>query len=118
VVAHRRPGVLVDRFQYLALMGACLALTLPLELLLGARVYRRPGRALRALLPAVVVFAAWDAVAIARNEWWFADRYVTGWRVPFRIPVEEIVFFVVVPLCALLTYEAVRGVLDRREDRA
>jgi lycopene cyclase domain-containing protein len=117
VVVHRRPGVLVDRFQYLALMGACLALTLPLELL-GARVYRRPARALRALLPAVVVFAAWDAVAIARNEWWFAARYVTGWRVPFRIPAEEIVFFVVVPLCALLTYEAVRGLFDRREGRA
>jgi lycopene cyclase domain-containing protein len=110
--------VLVDRFQYLALMGACLALTLPLELILGARVYRRPGRVVRALLPTVVLFAAWDAVAIARNEWSFAERYVTGWRVPFRIPVEEILFFVVVPLCALLTYETVRAVLDRREGRA
>lgn len=108
----------MDRFQYLALMGACLAVTLPLELVLGARVYRRPGRALRALLPAVVLFAAWDAVAIDRHHWSFVDRYVTGWQVPFRIPAEEIVFFVVVPLCALLTYEAVKGVLDRGEGRA
>jgi lycopene cyclase domain-containing protein len=108
----------VERFQYLALMGACLAVTLPLELVLGARVYRRPGRALRALLPAVVLFATWDAVAIARHDWSFADRYVTGWQAPFRLPAEEIVFFFVVPLCALLTYEAVKDVLDRREDRA
>jgi lycopene cyclase domain-containing protein len=108
----------VDRFQYLALMGACVAMTLPLELVLGARVYRRPGRLLRALLPAVVAFGAWDAIAIARGQWWFVERYVTGWRVPLRIPVEEVVFFVVVPLCALLTYEVVGRVLDRGTSRA
>jgi lycopene cyclase domain-containing protein len=110
--------VLVDRFQYLALMGACLVVTLPLELVLGARVYRRPRRVLRALLPAVGVFASWDAVAIARQQWSFIDRYVTGWQVPFRIPLEEIVFFVVVPLCALLTYEAVKNVLGPGDGRA
>ncbi|HEY7137330.1 MAG TPA: lycopene cyclase domain-containing protein [Acidimicrobiia bacterium] len=108
----------MDRFQYLALMAMCLAVTLPLELVLGARVYRRPGRMLRAVVPAVVVFAAWDAIAIARGQWWFVERYLTGWDVPFRIPVEEIVFFVVVPLCGLLTYEVVGRGLDRARRRA
>jgi hypothetical protein len=33
------------------------------------------------------------------------------------LPVEELVFFVVVPTCALLTYQAVGRVLDRGRER-
>jgi lycopene cyclase domain-containing protein len=100
-----------DRFQYLAVLAACVLVTLPLELVIGARVYRRPRRLLAALAPAVAVFVAWDVVAIDRGHWWYNPRYVTGWRVPGALPVEELAFFVVVPICALLTYEAVTIVL-------
>jgi hypothetical protein len=31
----------LDQYQYLLLMAACLVITLPLEFVLGARVYRR-----------------------------------------------------------------------------
>ena len=112
-----------DRWQYLAVLGACVLATLPLEVVLGARVWRRPGRLVRALAPAVALFAAWDVVAIRRGHWWFADRYVTGWRVAGGLPVEELAFFLVVPTCAVLTYEAVGVVLrlthaPRREEPA
>jgi hypothetical protein len=36
---------------------------------------------------------------------------VTGWRLLGALPVEELAFFVAVPICALLTYEAVKIVL-------
>jgi lycopene beta-cyclase len=97
-------------------MAACLAITLPLEFVLGARVYRRPRRLALVLALVVVPFLVWDAVAIARGHWHYSPRYTTGARLPFGIPVEELVFFVVVPLCALLTYEAV-GTLFRRGRR-
>ena len=103
----------MDRGQYLFVMGACLLVTLPLEFVLGARVYRRPRRMLATLAVPFLVFFAWDAIAIARDTWSFAPQYVTGWRVPFRVPVEEVVFFVVIPICALLTYEAVGRMLSR-----
>ncbi len=103
----------VDRYQYLMLMGACFALTLPLEFAFRARVYRRPGRLLRALGPPVIVFSLWDMVAIARDHWTFNRRYVTGWQIPLHLPVEEIAFFVIIPICALLTFEASRRVLGR-----
>lgn len=32
----------MDPYQYLLLMGACALITLPLEFVLRARVYRRP----------------------------------------------------------------------------
>jgi lycopene beta-cyclase len=107
-----------DRYQYLALMAGCLVLTLPLELVVGARVWREPRRLLRALLPAVVLFVAWDLVAIARDQWHYVDRYVTGWQLPGNLPVEDVAFIVVIPICGLLVLEAVRTVLgdtDRRK---
>jgi lycopene beta-cyclase len=105
----------VDDFQYLLLLGACLVVTLPLELLLGARVWRRPRRLLAALAAPAVVFVAWDVVAIARHHWTYNPDYVTGWNLG-NLPVEELAFFLVIPICGLLTYEAVRRLLFERDD--
>jgi len=102
-----------DDAQYLLLMGACLVVTLPLELLLGARVWRQPRRLARALIPTIVIFVIWDLIAIARDHWDFNPRYVTGWDLPGELPVEELAFFVVIPICGLLTLEAVRAMLGR-----
>jgi lycopene cyclase domain-containing protein len=101
----------MDEFQYLALMGACLVITLPLELVLGARVWRRPRRLLLALVPTVIIFLAWDMLAIARHHWGFSERYLVGWSLPADVPIEELVFFIVIPICGLLTLEAVRRLL-------
>jgi lycopene cyclase domain-containing protein len=98
-------------------MAGCLLITLPLELT-GSRVYRRPGRLLFALGVPAAAFAVWDLAAIARGHWSFAPEYVTGWRLPGDIPVEELVFFVVIPICTLLTFETVRRLLPRVRDRA
>jgi lycopene beta-cyclase len=81
---------------------------------LGARVWRRPGHLVRVLAPVLAVFYAWDVVAIARGHWWFSRTYTTGWVLPGSVPVEEVVFFVVVPVCALLSLEAVGNVLAWR----
>jgi lycopene cyclase domain-containing protein len=94
-------------------MGLCLLLTLPLEFVFGARVYRRFRTLLLALLPEVVVFSIWDIVGIARDHWTYNPGFVTGFRLPFRMPIEELVFFLVVPICGVLTYEAVGVVLGR-----
>lgn len=104
----------MDRFQYLLLMAGCVVLTLPLELVLGARVWRRPRRLLHALIGPVIIFSAWDVAAIAHHHWHYSRRYTTGWDLPGGLPVEEVVFFVVIPICALLTFEVVSSVLARR----
>jgi lycopene beta-cyclase len=100
-----------DRHQYLLLMAGCLLITLPLEFLLRARVYRRPRRLLLALVPTLVVFVAWDILGIVRGHWWYSPDYTTGILLPARVPLEELVFFLVIPVCGLLTYEAVGTVL-------
>ena len=100
-----------DPYQYLLLMAGCIIITLPLEFVLRARVYRRPVRLLAALLPVVAIFVVWDIVGIYREHWWYSQTYTTGILLPLRVPLEELVFFVVIPVCGLLTYEAVGTVL-------
>jgi lycopene cyclase domain-containing protein len=102
----------MDHYQYLILMAACLAATLPLEAL-GARVYRQPVRLARAVLPVALIFLVWDALAITGHVWTYNPRYVTGVDLPFRIPVEELVFFLAVPVCGILTYAGVQAVSRR-----
>jgi lycopene cyclase domain-containing protein len=104
----------LDRYQYLLVMAACALITLPLEFAFRARVYRRPRRLLAALAVPIAIFVVWDVVAIARGHWDYDPAYVTGWIIPPNLPVEELVFFVVIPICALLTYEAVSWILGRR----
>ncbi len=99
-----------DRYQYLALMLACVVITLPLEFLLRARVYRQPVRLAVALLPTVVVFVVWDVLGILRDHWSYSPRFTSGVMLG-PMPLEELVFFLVIPVCGLLTYEAVGTVL-------
>ena len=108
----RAPAESMDHYQYLILMAACLVATLPLEAL-GARVYRQPARLARAVLPVALIFLVWDALAIAGHVWSYNPRYVTGVNLPFRIPVEELVFFLVIPVCGILTYAGVQAVSRR-----
>jgi len=108
----------LDHFQYLLLMAGCLLITLPLEFVLGARVYRRAVGLAFAVIPVVIIFSVWDIVGILRDHWSYSPRFTTGVKLIFGMPIEELVFFVVVPLCGLLTYEAVGQVLRRIRGRS
>jgi lycopene cyclase domain-containing protein len=95
---------------YLAVMAACIVVTLPLELVIRARVYARWRRLLLTLAPVLVVFLTWDVLAIRAKDWSY--RRLTGARLG-NLPVEELVFFLVIPTCAVLTFEAVRRLRPR-----
>lgn len=101
---------------YAAVLLACLAGTAPLELFLRARVYARWRRFLLGLAPVLAVFLTWDVLAVRAGQWSFDRRQILGWRAG-NLPVEEVAFFVVIPLCAVLTFEAVRSLLGRRGGR-
>ena len=96
--------------NYLALLVGCLVVTAPLEIVLRVRVYARWRRLLLALVPEFVVFVAWVLYAIAAGHWDYSAARTVDVRLPGGIPVEEVLFFLVVPVCAVLALEAVRRV--------
>ncbi|KPM54667.1 lycopene cyclase [Frankia sp. R43] len=100
----------MGHLSYLAVLLGCLVATAPLELLLRTRVYARPRRLALAIAPVLVVFVGWDLYAIARGHWDFDPRRTTGIVLPGGLPLDEVLFFVVVPVCAVLALEAVRAV--------
>lgn len=97
------------RLAYLLILAGCVIGTAPLEIFLHTRVYARWPRLLAVLIPVVVVFATWDIAAIAAGWWHYDHRYLIGVTLPGRLPVEELLFFLVIPSCAVLTLEAVRA---------
>ena len=92
------------------MLAFCLLGTLPLEVWLGVRVYRRWRRLLLTLLPVVAVLVVWDLYAIAAGALGLRPGPDAGGRAARRRPVEELLFFLVVPTCAVLSFEAVRRV--------
>ncbi|MDP9101013.1 MAG: lycopene cyclase domain-containing protein [Actinomycetota bacterium] len=101
------------RWHYLLVLVACLCVALPLERLCGTRVLARPRRLAGTLAPVFGVFAVWDVLAVRAGQWSFDPRQVLGARIG-GLPVEELLFFVVVPLCSVLSLEAVRRVTGWR----
>jgi lycopene cyclase domain-containing protein len=92
------------------MLAFCVAGTMPLEVWLGVRVYRQWRRLLLTLGPVLVVFVAWDLYAIDAGHWHFDPAQTLGLRLPGGVPVEELLFFLVVPTCSVLALEAVRRV--------
>ncbi|GMA89124.1 hypothetical protein GCM10025868_43740 [Angustibacter aerolatus] len=78
--------------------------------MLHVGVYRRWRRLLLTVLPVLPLFVLWDLYAVARGHWTFDPAQVLAVRLPGGLPLEEVAFFVVVPLAAVLTLEAVRTV--------
>ena len=99
---------------YLAVLGGCLLGALWLEPALRVGVVRRWRRLALTVLPVAVVFVAWDLAAIAAGHWHFDPAQTVGVLLPGGLPLEELLFFLVVPVCAILGFEAVRSVLGWR----
>jgi lycopene cyclase domain-containing protein len=100
----------VSRFAYVAVLVFIVVGTAWLELVLRTRVYARWRRLLLSLAPVVVLFVAWDLYAIASGHWTFDPERTTGVLFPGGLPLDEVLFFLVVPIAGVLTLEAVRAV--------
>ncbi len=55
------------------------------------------------LLPAIF-YIAWDALFTHWGIWSFNEAYITGYHIG-NLPVEEVLFFFVVPYCCVFIYE-------------
>ena len=107
---HGIIGSVMERFGYVAVLGFVLVGCLWLEVALRTRVLRRWRRLLLAVVPAMLVFVVWDVYAIAQGHWTFDPARILGIHLPGDLPLDEVLFFLVIPLASVLTIEAVRSV--------
>lgn len=58
----------------------------------------------------LVVYLSWDYWAIAKRNWYFDSNQVLGTFILGKLPVEEILFFIVVPFTSVLTFLALKKI--------
>ena len=97
-------------FSYVAVLVFVIVGSFWLEVVLRTRVLVRPRRLLLTIIPVVLPFLIWDAYAIYQGHWWFDESRILGIYLPFEIPLDELLFFIIIPLASILTLEAVRSV--------
>ena len=100
----------MSHWSYLGVLGLIAAGTMWLEVFLRTRVLRRALRLALSVLPVLTLFIAWDWYAITNGHWTFDADRVGGVEFPGGLPLEEVLFFFVIPLAAILTFESVRSV--------
>lgn len=92
--------------RYFLILLACVFVTLPLEIVFKAKVYARLNMALKAIWLPSLAYLVWDVIATHYEHWQFSKAHSSNLRI-IGLPVEEILFFLIIPICALLTYESV-----------
>ena len=99
----------VLKYGYMAMLIFTVLGSFWLEIILKIGVLKRIKRVLLSILP-VIIFLIWDAYAIDRGHWYFDHDQILGIFGPFDIPLEEFLFFTVIPMAAIMTIEGVRTV--------
>ena len=100
----------VLRFGYLAIIAFTIVGSFWLEVALKVGVLRRIKRVALSILPIASLFIVWDLYAISRGHWHFDSKQILGVIGPGGIPLEEFLFFIFVPVAAIMTIEAVGSV--------
>ena len=98
------------KFSYIAVLVFIFLGTVWLEIILKARVYQKLKRLILTIIPVVVLMVIWDYYAIINNHWFFDPEKTTGITLIGFLPLEELLFFIIVPIAALLSFEAVRSI--------
>ena len=61
----------------------------------------------------LLIYTAWDIYAVKHHNWSFDPQQIWGVNIGGTLPIEEILFFVIVPLMTILSYIALSKLLPK-----
>lgn len=102
----------MEKASYLAMLAFVVVASGWLEWAFDLRVLRSPAKLFLTVGLAAPPFIIWDAWAISQGHWFFDRDQMTGLIGPLNIPLEEYLFFVIIPIAAVLTLEGVNKFVD------
>ena len=100
----------METYGYALMLSFTVLASFWLELALKVKVLARLRRALAAILPVALVFLVWVYYAVDQGHWSYDIEQTFGITGPRGVPLEEFAFFIIVPIAAIMTIEAVRRV--------
>jgi lycopene cyclase domain-containing protein len=95
-------------YTYFLILAASLAGPLALSFDKKVAFYKNWRYAFPAIIIPASLFVIWDMYFTAQGVWSFNEAYFTGIKL-YNLPLEEVLFFFVVPYCSIFVYACIRA---------
>jgi lycopene cyclase domain-containing protein len=96
-----------SHYTYFLILAASIAGPLTLSFDKKVAFYKQWKYLFPALLLPALFYIAWDIFFTSKAVWSFNENYITGVKL-YNLPVEEVLFFFVVPYCCIFIYQCIR----------
>jgi lycopene cyclase domain-containing protein len=106
----------VQKFTYALLLAGSVLIPFALSFDRKVAFYRKWKALFPATLITAAIFITWDIYFTRHNVWWFNKDFVTGFYIA-GLPVEEWLFFIIIPYCCIFIYEVSRAYIVREWKR-
>lgn len=96
----------MTHFSYLAVIAFITLCAFGVNLGFRLRIAERWLELAQTQLAILVIYLSWDTWAIAKKSWFFDSQQIVNVDVLPKVPLEELLFFLVVPIMTILSYQA------------
>ena len=93
--------------KYMALLILSGSIPFVLSFWPPLKFYRNIRALFASIILILIIFGSWDIFATWRGHWSFNPQGVWQMRI-INLPIEEVLFFVVIPFCCIFTWEALK----------
>jgi lycopene cyclase domain-containing protein len=95
---------LESKYLYFGLLLVSIAYPLAQSFEWRIRYYSKWKRLFPAIIVMTLIFIPWDIGFTKVGVWWFNEEYISGLKL-FYLPIEEWLFFFIVPFACIFIYE-------------
>lgn len=103
-------------YTYFLILAASLAGPLLLSFDKKVAFYKNWKFVFPAMLIPSLLYIAWDMYFTAKGVWGFNENYITGIKL-YNLPLEEVLFFFIVPYCCVFIYACIRAYFPNLKNR-
>jgi lycopene cyclase domain-containing protein len=104
----------INNFTYLGLLLLSIAVPLIKSFEQKIQFYRKLKYIIPAIFITAVPFLIWDVIFEKHHIWQFNPDYTLGWRI-LGLPIEEWLFFFVIPYACFFIYEVVKYFTGKKD---
>ena len=105
-----------SHYTYFLILAASLAGPLGLSFDKKVGFYKKWKYVFPAMIIPALLYIVWDIYFTSKGVWHFNEQYITGIQI-VNLPLEEVLFFFVVPYCCLFIYECIRSYFPLLKDK-
>jgi lycopene cyclase domain-containing protein len=97
-----------SHYTYFLILAASLAGPLALSFDKKVGFYKKWRYVFPAMIIPALSYIVWDIYFTSKEVWSFNEQYITGIPIA-NLPLEEVLFFFIVPYCCVFIYECIRS---------